>query len=55
MDKLSINVANITYNKSGTAKSLQASSLTYDGNFEHEGKEIWLKNMLIISECIQNF
>ena len=55
MDKFSINVANITYNKSGTAMSLQASSLTYDGNFEHDDQEIWLKNMLIISHCIQNF
>jgi len=27
----------------------------YDGNFEHEDQEIWLQNMLIISQSIQNF
>jgi len=43
MDKFSFNVANITYNKSGTAISLQASSLTYDGNFEHEDQEIKIR------------
>jgi hypothetical protein len=34
--------------------SLQASSLTYDGSFEHKDQEIWFKNMLIISHSIQN-
>ena len=53
MDKFSINVANITYNKSGTATSLQVSSVTHNGNFEHEDQEIWLQNMLIISHSIQ--
>lgn len=53
MGKFSINVANITYNKSGTAKSLQVSSSTYNGNFEHEDHEIWLQNMPIISHSIQ--
>jgi hypothetical protein len=55
MDKFSFNVANITYNKSGTAMSFPVSSLTYDGNFEHEDQEIWLQNMLIISHSIQIF
>jgi hypothetical protein len=55
MDKFSTNVANITYNKSGIAASLQAPSFTYHGNFENEDQEIWLQNMLIISYSVQNF
>jgi hypothetical protein len=55
IDKFSYNVANITYNKSGPATSLQASSLTYNGNFKHEDQEIQLQNMLIISHSKQIF
>lgn len=55
IDKFSFNVASTTYNKSGTATSLQASSLTYDGNFEHEDQEIRLQNMLIIFHSVQIF